>query len=182
MKKQIKAGVYNPPVFEKLGETEKLYRQNKELNTKLTKLVQELEEKKSFSNKQIVEIRQQQLEVARELASAQQFLNSAKEELEHYNPVHPFLDKKQAILAPAYVDALRYRLVTPELKWNDDENVGMLRMDFMKDGKPDTIAYAFSGKALEVHQSYIKDKLITELAKDIANKIAKHLDVTLFKD
>jgi len=164
-----KGGVKDAPIFEKLSDTEQLYRQNKELNDKLLAIQAELEKQKKESSEKLETINKNLADSQRKLESAEMYNQQMRKELERYNPYHTYLEKE--IIIPHYTDPLRCRLSTPKIKWNDEEDVGMVKIHVSEGAGTRFVGYAFSKAALLEHQSYIKDMVIRDTAKIIATEL-----------
>jgi len=146
----------------RIGVIEKLHRKNKKLNKELVASKEEYNEKiKTLYSK---------------LDEAKRMRAAYHSELERTNPVHPFLDSE--VMVPRNIsetsDALRYRISAPKFSWDDKNDTGMIRLTVITDGGfPQLLGYAFSEKAIYLHQSYILDNISANFNALIMEELEK---------
>jgi cell division septum initiation protein DivIVA len=167
-------GVNDAPIFEKLTDTEKLYRQNKELNDKLLALEAKLEEQEKQSSEKLKEINKNLTDSENKLESAKLYNQQIRKELERYNPWHLYLEKE--IIIPHCPDPLRCRLSAPAVQWKDDEDVGMVKLHVAEGNATRFVGYAFSRAALMEQPSYIKDMVVRDTAERIAAELSECIE------
>lgn len=136
----------------RMGIIEKLHRNNKKLRNEM------LSAKEKYGS----EIKK----LSEELEGVKRLQAAAKSELKRMNPVHPFLGESATLPRNICSDPLRCRLSAPTFNWDDATDTGMVRMMYVDAaGHSDVIGYAFSEKAIYLHQSYILDNITQEFAR-----------------
>lgn len=100
----------------------------------------------------------------------------AEQELRRVNKYHPTLMSPEYIdggIGPVTVsDALSYRLVAPHIDWDDQRQVGAVKMIIGKaPGQSEQVAYAISEGSIR----HLTDHMFEEVAKDMGNQIALEL-------
>lgn len=109
---------------------------------------------------------------AKNKEKAKMLFDEAVKELHNSNAYHPALFNSSAPISVSCQDALLYRIVIPNMDWDDSTDKGMVRMVFSAHGGiPQTVAYAFSGGALKHSKSHICKNLIDDLSKKIATQL-----------
>ncbi len=148
------------PTERRMGVIEKLHRKHKKLNKELVSIKADYDSRLKILNKEYDEVKKMNL--------------AARSELRRENPVHPLLDKQLVVPIQdhRFEDALRYRITAPTMDWNDRTDTGTVRLVFLDDkGHHETLGYAFSEKALYLHQSYILDNIVAEFGRMIAEQM-----------
>ncbi len=159
------------PTERRMGVIEKLHRKNKKLNKEL--IATKTEHQENF-NKRVKEYDAKFNKLQNEYDEVKRLHLAAKSELRRLNPVHPFLDAQVCVKASNMhiQDAMRYRLSAPTMDWDDKTDTGTVRLVFVDgDGHHELMGYAFSEKALYLHQSYILDNIVAEFGRMIAEQI-----------
>ncbi len=147
----------------RMGVIEKLHRKNK-------KLRKEMLAAKSRYNSDIGKLYE-------ELAETKRLQAATRSELNRMNPVHPFLNKDLTISNTFCGDALRYRISAPKFEWDDKNDTGMVRMVLIKDsGATEVFGYAFSEKAIYLHQSYILDNITQQFARCLHEHLSMYIN------
>lgn len=172
IKKIIKTS--KSPTARRMGVIEKLHRKNKKLNIELIATKAEYEQKLTDVFDEHAELNKIHRGLQEKYTETKRLQLAAQSELKRINPVHPFLDAEVQI-SPMYhsvEDPLRYRLTAPKMDWDDKTDTGMVRLVCKRDGDiPETLGYAFSEKALYLHQSYILDKMVADFSRIISEQL-----------
>jgi len=109
---------------------------------------------------------------AQDKEKAEKLHESALKELKQSNPYHPDLFSNHTIGSATIEDALRYRITRPVIGWNDDQNMGVVRLICHKQhGSYETVAYGFSGALIKNNNKYISENFIDDLSKSIAMEL-----------
>ncbi len=151
------------PSERRLGVIEKLHRNNKVLREQML----------SAKNRYNADIKK----LYEELAVTKRLQAATKSELKRMNPVHPFLHEDAILPRQVVNDPLRCRLSAPTFDWDDARDSGMVRMMFVDStGHSEVMGYAFSEKALYLHQSYILDNITQEFAHSLNDFLADYIN------
>jgi len=112
----------------------------------------------------------------------EQYRDSLQKELRDVNPYHPNLYPNDLTFNVSKEDALRYRISSPSMSWDDNNNQGIIRMVcYNQTGKYETVAYAFSGALIKDRNEYINEELVEDLGKTIARDLLR-LTTTKMKE
>lgn len=111
---------------------------------------------------------------AQDKEKAEKLRSAALQELKQINPYHPDLFNSHNIDNATIDDALRYRMASPVIGWNDNQHMGMVRLTCYKQyGKYETVAYGFSEALIKNGNRYISEKFIDDLSKSIALELTE---------
>ena len=109
---------------------------------------------------------------AQDKESAEKLRDAANKELEHINPYHPELFNSFSIGSVTIEEALRYRISSPVIGWDDQQNIGLIRLTCHKQsGNYETVAYGFSDALIKNSKRYISEEFIEDISKNIAKEL-----------
>lgn len=111
---------------------------------------------------------------------AEKLADEARKELERNNKFHPYLmpteyiESDRVTVSPAPSDALTVRFIGPKIHWDDERDMGMVKLVFCSTGRVhmyDTVAYAVSERMLrDVNPKYL-EPLLGDMGKNIADDL-----------
>lgn len=98
--------------------------------------------------------------------------NEVLNELKQYNPYHPALCSSVKVQNNTIEDALRYRIASPRVDWNDTQKSGAISIVCHKQPERyETIAYGFSDALIKNCDTYISEDMVDKISKDIATDL-----------
>lgn len=147
-------------LFKKRSSLDSLYKENQRLNANLL-----------YKQKEAQALLRS---VAVDKEKSEKYRDSLQKELRDVNPYHPDLYPNKLTCNVSIEDALRYRISSPFIGWDDREKQGVVSIVCLnQNGQRETVAYAFSDAYIRECNAYINEEFIENLSKKIARDLTK---------